>query len=56
MSENTSLEDGATVALSTSDPVPEPVFVDDTGKRRRRIRIAFYALGGVSLTYPAWWR
>ena len=53
VSENTSLEDGATVALSTSDPVPEPVFVDDTGKRRRRIRIAFYALAGVSLTYAA---
>jgi hypothetical protein len=51
VSENTSLEDDATVAVSTSDPVPEPVFVDDTGKRRRRIRIAFYALGGVSLTY-----
>jgi hypothetical protein len=49
--ENTSLEDGATVALDSIDAIPEPVFVDDTGKRRRRIRLAFYAVGAVSLTY-----
>ncbi len=51
MRENTSLEDGATVALEPFEAAPEPVFVDDTGKRRRRIRLAFYAVGGVSLTY-----
>jgi len=49
--ENTSLEDGATVALDAIEAMPEPVFVDDTGKRRRRIRLAFYAVGAVSLTY-----
>jgi hypothetical protein len=49
--ENNSLEDGATVALGPIEAVPEPVFVDDTGKRRRRIRLAFYAVGAVSLTY-----
>jgi hypothetical protein len=49
--ENTSLEDGATVALEPFEAAPEPVFVDDTGKRRRRIRLAFYAVGAVSLTY-----
>jgi len=49
--ENTSLEDGATVALDAIEAIPDPVFVDDTGKRRRRIRLAFYAVGAVSLTY-----
>ena len=28
-----------------------PVFVDSTGRRGRRIRFAFYGIGGLSLTY-----
>ncbi|MFD0584799.1 hypothetical protein [Dactylosporangium darangshiense] len=32
---------------------PDPVFVDQSGKRRRRIRFGFYAVGGAGLTYAA---
>jgi hypothetical protein len=45
--------EGPTVKIESSVEVPEPVFVDDSGKRGKRIRMAFYALGGLGLTYAA---
>src|SRR3569833_780007 len=43
--------DSATEVLSSARAFQEPVFVDDSGKRRRWIRIAFTVVGVVAFTY-----
>jgi hypothetical protein len=42
--------EATTIAFRVADP-PIPVFVDTTGRRRRRTRFAFYAIGGLSAAY-----
>jgi hypothetical protein len=45
--------EGPTEKIESTVDAPDPVFVDDSGKRGKRIRMAFYALGGLGLTYAA---
>jgi hypothetical protein len=43
--------EGPTEKIDQAGEAPDPVFVDDSGKRRKRIRMAFFGLGGLGLLY-----